>query len=143
MKPNDFIVNTDYLGLAQTGRSDEFAVNFPAKTYPSQNYTFWDADDYQDFYFPTVKGAIDKFRIKIDGGSWVVGNSFTRVPTFNFNTMQNGNDGYSILIYRINANTIRVRCIRHAPTGTFSAVPTAPAVSFRARGVAFRPPNAF
>lgn len=142
-KPNNFIANSDFLALAQTGRSDEFVVNFPAKVYPSQGYNFWDADNYQDFYFPTVKGAIDKYRIKIDGASWVIGNSLTQVPNFNQNTMQNENGGYMILIYRLNANTIRVRCVRIAPGGTFSAVPTAPAVSLRVRGVAFRPPNAF
>lgn len=143
MKPNDFIQNSDYLALAQTSRSSEFLANFPAKAYPSQNYQFWDADDWQDFSFPTVKGAIDKYRIKIDGSEWVVGNSLTQPANINFNTGNSENGGYTILIYRISATTIRARLIRHAPMGSFPSVPIAPAVSFRIIGVAFRPPNTF
>lgn len=143
MKPNDFIQNSDYLALAQTGRSNEFVANFPAKTYPTQGYEFWDADDYQDFTFPTVKGAIDQYCIKNGDNGWITSNSLTQVPNVNQNTFQNDNGGYVILIYRLNANTIRVRLIRLAPGGSFQSVPTAPAVSFRVRGVAFRPPNAF
>lgn len=143
MRPNDFIKNTDYLALAQTGCSNEFVANFPAKAYPSQNYEFWDADDWQDFNFQSVRGAIDQFRLKVGDNEWYVGNTVEKPSPFNQSTLMMENGGYAILVYRISANTIRVRCIRYAPEGSFPSVPYAPAILVKVRGIAFRPPNIF
>ena len=66
--PKDFIMNTDYLSLAQVGNT-EFTAYFGGETFTGgQTY-----DRYQNFTVEEMGGAIDRILISMDGTNYSVG----------------------------------------------------------------------
>jgi hypothetical protein len=60
-KPSDFILNTDYLTIAQTGHS-EYTITFPPGTLqPGETYS-----NSIELDVPAVNGAIDRILIKLN-----------------------------------------------------------------------------
>ena len=122
-KASDFIMNTDFLALAQTGTA-EFTAYFPSATFtPGQPY-----EQSQDFSLETTNGAIDRILISRNGGAYTVGNSL------NIST----NSALSIFVFRPNSSTLRVRLY-----GYSSSEYTMPAQTIKVKISSFRPPNVF
>lgn len=125
-KPNDFILNTDYLSLAQTNKA-ELTAYFPAETF-TPGYAH---DRNQDFTVPSSPGAIDTFMISHNGGDFKLGG---------FLALSINTQVLSIIVYRLNANTIRVKLHEFTnKTGGYSM----PAQTIKVKLVSFKPPNVF
>lgn len=125
-KPNDFTLNTDYLALAQTDKT-EFTVYFPAETF-SPGYAH---DRTQDFRVPYSKGAIDMFLMSLNGGTYVLGAEIIASTT-----------SPSLIFYvsRINPQTIRVRLHEFtSQSGGYSM----PMQTVKVKVCSFKPPDTF
>lgn len=124
-KASDFIMNTDFLALAQTGTA-EFTAYFPSGTFtPGQPY-----EQTQDFSLKATNGAIDRILISRNGGAYTVGNSLT-IST---------NPALSIFVFRPNASTLRIRLYGYTAS---SSGYTMPAQTIKVKVSSFKPPNVF
>ena len=125
-KPSDFILNSDYLALAQSGRN-EFTANFPAQTHPG-GYAY---DTDRDFQIASIPGAIDRVLMSRNGSDYMLG-SFLVVDD------PSGAD-VSIKVYRPNSSTVRVRM--HVFSNQTSY--TVSAQTVKVKIASFQPPNVF
>lgn len=129
-KPNDFTLNSDYLGLVQTNNA-EFTAYFPAETFPGNE----SADRTQDFTVPYSPGAIDTFLVSLNNGSFAIG---PRV------TIENGSpimeSTVSFFASRISPSTIRVRLHEYNVLSGGYSMPTQ---TLRFKVTSFIPPNVF
>lgn len=125
-KPNDFILNSDYLALAQTNKAD-FTAYFPAESFqPGQPY-----DRTQDFTVPYSQGAIDMFLISLNGSEYVLGAEL--VASVNSPILV-------FFVSRINPNTIRIRLHEfNSRTGGYDM----PMQTVKIKVASFAPPNVF
>lgn len=122
-KASDFIMNTDFLALAQTGTA-EFTAVFPAETMPAgQSFSRT-----RDFTLKSVNGAIDRILISRNNGNFTVGASLTILTT----------PALSVFVYRPNASTLRIRLYGYA-----SSAYSMPAQTIKVKISSFRPPNVF
>lgn len=128
-RPNDFVLNTDYLALAQTSR-EEFTASFGAESYPGGAAV----TRQHDFKVKSTPGSVDRILISRNGGDFTVGPSIT-IPL-----MTGGfTDGFAtIWVYRLDASTVRVRLRIDA-----SQAHTVPAQTIKVKLASFNPPNVF
>ena len=132
-KPNDFILNSDFLSLAQTNKA-EFTAYFPAASFtPGQPYT-----KQFDFTVPSSPGAIDMCLISLNGADYKSASIInlsklyaTDPPPLYFLT---------IAVYRVNATTMRV--ILHGFT-SYTYGYNMPAQTVKVKVSSFKPPNIF
>lgn len=124
-KPNDFILNTDYLALAQVSTS-EFTAVFPAETFAGGQAN----DRTRDFTLRATAGAIDRIMISHNGGAYTLGNSLTIsiMPTV------------IIYVYRPDASTLRIRLHEYTSSSGGYSMPTQ---TIQVKVSSFRPPNVF
>ena len=128
MKPNKFIVNTDYLSLAQIGKQELFFA-VPAGTVPAGGQVVRDGD----FTVTSQKGAIDQILIRQDDHNYRLGYSLSVVS---------GNDIIGTTdVYRTSASNMRVRVTINNLFS--SSVLNYPAMTFRVKVSSFKPPNIF
>ena len=125
-KPNNFIMNSDYLSLAQTG-SAEFTAYFPSETFQAGTpYTRT-----QDFTVQSQRGAVDMFLISLNGGDYNLGAKYE---------ISRNSPFLNILIYRTNPSTIRVQLHEFtSQTGGY----TMPMQTVKFKVSSFKPPNVF
>lgn len=123
-RPNNFILNTDYLSIAQFGKyTHTYVVN--GGTLPAGGQLI----QHNDFNVPFQKGAIDRIFISVNGGDLRLGSIF--------------NAGYksSIQVYRTSPNTLRAEFVVN---NIFESEPVSwPMLSFTIKGMMFKPPNVF
>lgn len=125
-KPNNFILNSDYLSLAQTNKA-EFTAYFPAEHF-DPGYPF---DRTQDFTVPYTPGAIDMYLISINGSDYMLGAMVT---------VQVNSPALAFIVSRINSKTLRVRLHEaNWRTGGYDM----PAQTIKVKVVSFKPPNVF
>lgn len=126
-KPNDFILNSDYLALAQTNNATEFTAIFAAETFPA-GYAY---DRTQDFKAPSSPGAIDMYLTSLNGGEYNLGN---------YIVISSGSPTLSIYISRVTSNVIRVRLHEFTnQTGGYSM----PMQTLKIKVTSFEPPDVF
>lgn len=130
-RPSDFILNSDYLSIAQTGRSEHTATFAGGTLQPGGS-----AGDYvvqtTDFTIPSEPGSIDRIMISTNGGDFYIGSqtSFEAAPL-----------AYGSLdVCRITKNTMRATMV---VANSSDYVNTFPSMSFRIKITSFRPPNIF
>lgn len=124
-KVKDFIMNTDFLSLAQTGTA-EFTAYFPAAHFiGGQAY-----DSHQDFTLQTTNGAIDRVLISRNGGPYTIGNMLTI----------DANPALSVFVFRPNASTLRIRLYGYTSSSSGYDMP---AQTIKVKISSFRPPNVF
>lgn len=127
-KPNQFIVNTDYLSIAQSDNV-EYTASFPSETFSAGTY-----NRDQDFSISTTKGALDRILISRNGDDYTVGSyRLVDVSSSGLATY------FSINVYRPSSNTIRVRLHIHSSRESF----TVPAQTIKIKVACFQPPNVF
>lgn len=129
-RPNDFIVNTDYLALAQTS-SEDFTATFGPEEYPGGDTVTRTLD----FKVKSVPGSVDRVFISYNGGDFTVGPSHEVVLRGDeISTL-----GYMrFWVYRVDPSTMRVRLIIK------DAQPhSIPAQTIHVKVDSFRPPNIF
>ena len=133
MKPSDFILNSDYLSIAQTS-SNTYNVTVGAGSLTLNGHSV------QNFDFNTKAqtGTIDRILISKDGGSFRVGSSLTFYPTWSGDYSNNVRG--DVFVYRTDKTNIRVQVIlQNYGTGTS----TYPNMTFAVKVSSFRPPNVF
>ena len=128
MKPSDFILNSDYLSIAQTG-SSSYSVTVNSGSIAGQGGHF--ERDF-DFTAPALAGAIDRVLISKDGGRYYVGM---------YRSINPSGDIYGFIsVYRTSASNIRVQVVleNYSPyTATY------PTMAFSIKISTFQPPNVF
>lgn len=125
-KPSDFIMNSDYLSLAQTS-SDELTAYFPQATIQGgQPYT-----TYQDFQVKATPGAIDMFLVSLNGTDYVVGPEYVISDSTAF---------LNVVAFRNTPSTIRVQL--HGYT-SYSGGYVMPTQTIKLKISSFKPPNVF
>lgn len=130
--PSKFILNSDYLSIAQIGKND-YTLTIGGGTLVvngSTNQGF-------DFSIPAQKGAIDRIMISKDGGEYMVGA---------YMVISLGSPGYvnfaagHIRVSRSNPNTLHVQFeLENMGTTSFSY----PSMTFKIKVASFKPPNVF
>ena len=95
MKPNDFILNSDYLSIAQTNKNT-FTVTVGAGSLVVNGSTQQDFD----FTIQSQAGAIDRVLISKDSGDYLLGSYMELVPTW-ASDFSNNVRGY-LRVFRIN-----------------------------------------
>lgn len=131
MKPSDFILNSDYLSIAQVG-SNEYNVNVGAGSLQINSYT----DQNFDFATSAQKGSIDRILISKDGGNYRLGSYMTVAPTWSGNNRVLG----FIEVYRTSSTNIRAKVVLE---NYGSGTSTYPNMTFKIKVSSFRPPNVF
>ena len=130
-KPSNFIMNTDYLALAQLG-SVELTAVFAAATYEG-DYT-WHVRNI-DFTAPNQKGALDRVLISVNGSDYYV----ARQVGFPLEAIQpHTTNRYMIEVERINPTTVRVSL-----GGYGHSTYTIPTQTVKVKVATFMPPNIF
>ena len=126
-KPNNFILNSDYLSLAQTD-TKEFTAYFAAETF-GPGYAF---DRTADFTVPYSQGSIDMVLISLNGGEYTLGAQMV--------ASMGSPATLAFLVSRISPNTIRVRLHEvNFREGGYSM----PAQTLKVKVSSFKPPNVF
>ena len=127
MKPSDFILNSDYLSIAQVG-SKTLDVSIGAGSLAIDSYS----EQNIDLNVQSIAGAIDKIMISKDGGSFRLGSMMTFYP--------NNDVRGDINIYRESAGKIRAKITLQNQS---SSTTSYPAMSFKIKVSSFKPPNVF
>jgi len=122
--PNNFIMNTDYLSIAQSGKNTMTLIK-NGGTVPAYGQVI----EQTDFTYPSDNGAIEKFFVSINDSDFKLGSSADS-PT-----------GGGIIIYRISPTTVRVEFVVNNIMG--SSPITYPLTKFIIKVVTFKPPNVF
>lgn len=127
-KPNLFIINSDYLSIAQTSRHT-YTYIVPAGTIPAGGQTTQSTD----FSIPEQKGAIDHVMVKLDNGNYTLGQRFT----VDFNA----NSGATLSAYRTSPNTLHAEVVVSNLAGASPV--NYPMMTFTIKVSSFKPPNIF
>lgn len=127
MKPSDFILNSDYLSIAQVS-SNTYTVTIGGGTLQPGGYT----EQNFDFAIRNQTGASDRILIKRDSGDFALGSYRQIMPT-------QTTPGF-ISVYRTASNNLRAQIVieNYSP----SAV-SYPAMAFTIKVTSFKPPNVF
>lgn len=128
-KPSDFILNSDYLSIAQTGRSSHTAT-FGGGTLQPAGYVGDYVVQHVDFTITSELGAIDRIMISDNGSDYYVGSQMSVAPSANVVGFLN--------VYRVSKNVIRAELVLTNNANTTSTYPT---IIFRIKITSFKPPN--
>lgn len=101
-RPSDFILNSDYLSIAQTNRGS-FTITIPPGNLQPAGQTGDTVDLTFSYKYPASTGSIDRFMVKVD--DWKYEAAFYIVITFGENEEAIG----YISLYRANPTTIKAR----------------------------------
>lgn len=125
-KPSNFILNSDYLSIAQTS-SNTFTAYFGGGTLPG-NYGY--TEQGRDFTIGSQKGSIDRILISKDGGRYQVCSYMNLSPSetiFGF-----------VRVNRTSSSNVRVQFVleNYSPDSA-----SYPSMTFTIRISSFKPPN--
>lgn len=123
-KPNNFIMNTDYLSIAQSGNNTITLVK-NGGTVPAYGQLI----ESTDFNIQADKGAIERFFVSINDGDFKLGSSADS-PT-----------GGGIIISRSSKDIIKVEFVVNNITNPSPI--TYPLTTFIIKIISFKPPNIF
>lgn len=126
-KPSDFIMNTDYLSLAQN-KTEEITVTFPQITVGVSE----PISQTIDVSSTAQSGTIDRMLISVNGDDYTVGCSRNYVDP------DRRNANYDIWAFRTSQNNIRVRM--NGWSGMQGSW-TIPAQTVKIKIASFAPPN--
>ena len=127
MKPSEFILNSDYLSIAQVD-SKNYNVYVGGGSIAGFGYT----EQNFDFATPAQTGAIDRILISKDNGDYMLGSYMSLVVNMDVT-------GF-IQITRTSKTNLRAKFVL---SNYNSGVSTYPAMSFKIKVSSFKPPNVF
>lgn len=133
MKPSDFILNSDYLSIAQTDRRT-FTASIGAGTLTPGSYT----EQNFDFTVKALPGAVDRVMIKKDAGEYHVG-TYERLEIYTSDTPYTRIVGF-VSVFRTSATNIRMQFVLENVSTTNATYPN---MLFTIKVTSFRPPNVF
>lgn len=125
-KPSEFILNSDYLALAQTGTT-EFTAYFSAETFSAGSTHIRT----RDFAVASSQGSIDTTLISLNGGDYILGSHLTD------NAMQ---PTMSFFVRRTSPTNIQVQLRVYT---SYSGGYDMPAQTVKVKVSSFKPPNVF
>ena len=127
MRPSDFILNSDYLSIAQVS-SNTYTVTVGGGTLVAQGFT----EQNFDFKIRTAEGASDRVMISKDGGRYYLGS---------YRQIEPATDVVGFVhVYRTSGNNIRTQVVLE----NYSAsTVTYPAMTFSIKVSSFLAPNVF
>ena len=128
MKPHKFILNSDYLSIAQTNRNT-YTVYVGGGTLQPAGYT----EQNFDFAIKSNQGAVDRILIKKDSDPYLVGSYMSLAPTskiFGF-----------LEVYRTSPTNLRAQLVLENQLG--ETAESYPNMTFTINVASFRPPNVF
>lgn len=127
MKPSNFILNSDYLSIAQVS-SNTYTLTIAAGTLTGNNYT----EQNTDFKIRAQQGASDRIMISKDGGDYKVGS---------YQQLEPATDIYGFIrLSRTSADTIQAKVVLENYSASTNSYP---AMTFSIKVSSFRPPNVF
>lgn len=140
-KPSEFIFNSDYLALAETGRQS-FFVTVPSFGYDQKSgfdaVTFYNVDlTTKD----AVKGSIDEFYVTINGQHTFFGDTYSSLSVYPGPPGVFDDAHWFMEIDRINKTTLRVSFV-FVPELWSQGAATEP-ITLNITVCSFRPPNVF
>lgn len=128
MKPSDFVLNSDYLSIAQID-SNTYSLTVNSGSIAGQGGSV--ERDY-DFIARAQAGAVDRVLIKKDTGRYYVGS---------YRALNPATDIYGFIsVYRTSSTNIRAQVVLEnysASTATY------PSMTFSIKVTSFAPPNVF
>ena len=135
VKPSDFILNTDYLSIAQVGRNT-YTCTMPGGTLAAWAF----AERNFDFTTTAQNGAIDNILIKKDNDPYLNCSYMRLQPTTDTDGIIVG----QISVFRTSSTNLRVQVILEnqsyiIPGPTLSY----PSMTFTIKVASFLPPNVF
>ena len=127
-RPNKFIINTDYLSIAQ---STKYSHNYiiPGGTVPAGGQII----QHSDFTVPAQNGSIDQVLVSLNGGPLKVGVSY--------GVDFSADCGGVLSVYRISPDKIRAEVRINNLLGDSSV--NYPLINFMIKALCFKPPNVF
>ena len=131
MKPSDFILNSDYLSIAQTGKNT-YTANIPTGSLQPNAYVELPFN----FTIASEPGAIDRVYTKKDSGDYVLG---TYRDFYIDYVGYEGIRGF-LMVTRTTATNLRVIVNLENQATTAKSYP---AMTFKIKVATFRPPNVF
>ena len=127
-RPSDFILNSDYLTIAQTDKTEQ-TVTIGGGTVTTQtNIT-------QDFMYKSTPGTVSRFMIRAGTDDFTLGNELVVKPVWDANDKVLGN----IRVYRVDDSTCRFSLTYQNMSGNPSS--TFPAMTYTIKIVNFKSPN--
>ena len=133
MKPSDFILNSDYLSIAQVS-SNTFTATIGAGTLTPGNYT----EQTLDFKVRAQNGASDRIMIKKDNGNYNVC-TYLRLEIYTSDSPYTRIVGF-VSIYRTSATNLRFQLVLENVSTNNASYPN---MTFTIKVSSFRPPNVF
>lgn len=127
MRPSDFILNSDYLSIAQVS-SNTYTVTVGGGTLVAQGFT----EQNFDFKIRTAEGASDRVMISKDGGRYYLGSYRQIEPATDV-------AGF-VHVYRTSSNNIRAQVVLENMS---ASTVTYPAMTFSIKVSSFLAPNVF
>lgn len=122
-KPSNFIMNTDYLSIAQTYKNS-YTYVVPPGTIPASGQVI----QHTDFAIEPQNGAVDQIMISLDSGNLRVGQAYAvDLPS---------GVGAVLHVDRTAANNLRAQVTINGTAST-----SYPVMTFTIKVVSFKPPN--
>ena len=132
MRPNDFILNSDYLSIAQIDNST-YTITIGAGTLQPYPQTGWISTQTFDFTIPSQQGIIDRILIKKDSSDYALGSKLSFTASANVS-------GY-VNVYRASKTKLRVDVtLNNIDNANPSSYPN---MTFKVKVARFYPPNVF
>lgn len=128
MKPNEFIMNTDYLSIAQL---DKYSYTYvlAGGEVPAYGQIVREGD----FSIPALNGAIDQFMIRQGSGNYQIGHALS--------ISVGGNDVGTLRVFRTSKTNLHVEAVL---SNFISSTPLSfPTITFTIKITRFAPPNLF
>ena len=126
-KPSDFILNSDYLSIAQVS-SNTYTATFSGGSLAGNGYT----EQNIDFKARAQAGASDRILIKKDSG---------RFTLCSYRSLNPSSDVYGFIhVFRTSPDNIRAQFVLENYSLNTSNYP---AMTFTIKVTSFRPPNVF
>ena len=132
MKPSDFILNSDYLSIAQLD-AKEYTVYVGGGSLQIDGYT----EQNFNFTTSTQQGVMDRILIKKDNQDYLLGAYMELFPTWNDPGQKVS--GF-IHVFRPDSKTIRAQLVLE---NRASEVSSYPSMTFTIKVSSFEPPNIF
>lgn len=140
-KPSDFILNSDYLTIAQASTTKPYTVYFPPQTFPHSGQIIDSFHIDREIPSVAVPGAVDRVAIEYNGTRYVA-DRIDKSPDPIYGDELEYDQFWVLTVYRKDKNTLVARCNFMPPTRT-TTIPTSPSLTFTISATSFRPPNVF
>lgn len=140
-KPSDFILNSDYLTIAQASSTKPFTVYYPSRQFPTSGNVVQSFHVDQEIVSPAVPGAVDRITIQYNG-TYYVADTIHKPADIIFAEEIEEDQFWVLSVFRKDKDTLVARCNFYPPTRS-TTIPSSPSLTFTISATTFRPPNVF